>query len=86
MKLTVDLELTPAQLAFAFSEMSDEQQAQFFIDVALLVRAWPDPIARQLQAMEIGKHLAECSCSNEDARTFVRDIVEGMESYREAAQ
>lgn len=80
MKLSVDLALTPAQLAYAFSEMSDEEQAQFFIDVALLVRAWPDPIARQLQAMEIGKHLRECSCSNDDARQFVRDIVDGMEA------
>ena len=86
MKLTVDMTLTPRQLAEVWCEMNDEDQAQFFIEAAAIIRTWPDIMGRQLQAMEVGKHLAECSCSNDDARELVRDIVAGMEPYRETGQ
>lgn len=80
MKLTVDLQLTPAQLAEAFCEMDDEQQAQVFIEAARIAReTWEQP-ATFLQWREVGKHLATCACSTDDARDLVRDIAGGMDA------
>lgn len=80
MKIEVQLDLTPAQLAQAFCDLDDEQQAQFFIDAARIAReTWEAP-ATFLQWREVGKHLATCACSTDDARELVRDIAEGMDA------
>lgn len=76
MKLTVDVALTPAQLAEAFCDMNDEDQAQFFIEVAALAEKWPDRSG--MQWILVGRHLRECGCSTDQARELVRTIVEGM--------
>lgn len=75
---TVEVELTPIDLATAFCEMGDEEQAQFFIECAVISRRWESPIARAMQFYEVGKHLRSCACSTEDARDMIRDIEIGM--------
>jgi len=77
MKISVDLKLAPIQLAEIFCEMSDEEQAQFFIETSRLVKEWND-IARHLQWLEVGKHLRECECSTDEARELVKDIYQGI--------
>jgi len=80
MKLEIQLDLTPVQLAQAFCDLSDEEQAQFFIEAARIAReTWQGP-ATFLQWREVGKHLAACACSTDDARELVRDIAEGMDA------
>ena len=43
MKLTVDLTLTPAQLAEQFCDYDAEAQAQFFIEIARIMTSLPKP-------------------------------------------
>lgn len=69
--------LTVEDLAAAFCEMDDDQQARFFVEVARIVATW-EPVARSMQPMLIGKHLGECDCSTDEARELVRDIASGI--------
>lgn len=85
MKLTVDLQLTPAQLAAALCDLDDEQQAQVFIEAARIAQAWPSAVARTMQWWSVGKHLATCACSTEEARDLVRDIAAGVAAGAERA-
>lgn len=73
MKKFVELTLTPAELAEAFSEMNDEEQAQFFIEVGRVFESW-GVAARMMQASKIGAHLKTCACSTWEARETVRAI------------
>lgn len=78
MKLTLEVPLNPAQLAQAFCDMNDEQQAQFFIEAAKLAADFPpNPTFDQWHA--VGRHLRTCSCSGPEARELVRQIAAGME-------
>jgi hypothetical protein len=76
---TIEIRLSPSELAEAFCEMNDEEQADFFIKVSEYARAWPEPGAFSIQLFNIGRHLRTCSCATDDARQVVRDIYEGME-------
>ncbi len=79
MKLSVDLKLTPEQLAEAFCDLNDEQQAQFFIEAARIGETWPTKHGgASVQWYKIGKHLQTCECSTDDARSMVRDIHDGV--------
>jgi hypothetical protein len=79
MKLTVERRLTPVEIAEAFCELDDEQQAQFFIEAARIAEGWPaNP--RVMQWYSIGRHLATCSCSTWEAREMVRVIGEAATS------
>jgi hypothetical protein len=60
-------------LAVEFCKMDDDQQAQFFVEVARIMDAWGSG-KRDSQAWHIGNHLATCACSTEEAREFVRMI------------
>ena len=40
MKLTLDRKLTPAEIAEAFCELDDEQQAQVFIEIGRVAEGW----------------------------------------------
>lgn len=73
MKKTVDLTLTAAELAEAFSDMNDEDQAQFFIEVGRIFESW-GTANRIMQCSKIGAHLRECSCSTWEAREIARTI------------
>jgi len=63
----------PKSMAEVFCEWDDERQAQFFIEVARVMRTW-GPGKHDTQAYYIGGHLKTCSCSTEEAREFVRAI------------
>ena len=64
--------MTPQMLATAFADMMDEDQAQFFIDVAELAKEWgADPYA---QWYLVGRHLVTCSCATDEAREMVTAI------------
>ncbi len=74
-----DLKLTPAQLAEAFCDMIDEDQAQFFIESARIAATWTTKHGgASYQWYVVGKHLKTCECSTEEARTMITDISGGM--------
>lgn len=76
MKLTVDIALTPRQLAIAFADMGDEEQAQVFIEVADIARTWTGTTFAQW--FSVGRHLRDCGCSTDDARELVLEIAKGI--------
>lgn len=65
--------LTALEIAEAFCELDDEQQAQFFIEAARIAEGWPTS-PRVLQWYSIGRHLKTCSCSTWEAREMVGEI------------
>lgn len=73
MKKTIDLTLTPREIAEAFADMNDEDQAQFFIEVGAIFESW-GVAERNMQASKIGGHLRTCACSTWEAREVVRTI------------
>jgi hypothetical protein len=76
MDLVVNLKLTPSQLAEAFCEMNDEQQAQLFIEAARIAASWGPATIPQWLA--VGRHLGSCECATDDARELVSDIADGI--------
>jgi len=70
--------VTPRFLAETFAEMSDEAQAQFFIEVAEIAARWHFPPA--IQWGLIGAHLRTCTCSTEEARHMIREIARAVEA------
>jgi hypothetical protein len=50
-EISVDIKLTPMDLATEFCEMDGEQQAEFFNLLSQLSRAWDKPLVFQLQAI-----------------------------------
>lgn len=78
-KFTTERRFTARELAEAFCELDDEAQAQFFIECAAIASTWcSTPTSMNLGAdwqwYLVGKHLATCACSNDDARDMVREI------------
>ena len=76
MKLEVSIDLDARQLADSFCDMGDEEQAQFFIEVAAIANEWTDTNADQWYM--VGRHLRTCECSNDDARDLIRRIAMGV--------
>lgn len=72
MKLEVEIKPTPKVLAEAFAEMGDEEQAQFFIEVAALAKSWR--VGGSMQWHYIGAHLRDCACSTMEARDMLFEI------------
>jgi hypothetical protein len=73
MKIEVTVALTPHRLAEAFCDLSDEEQAQFFIECAEIAETqWDHHAGMQWSA--IGGHLRTCECSTYEARQMVEDI------------
>lgn len=77
MRLSIDMNLTPLQLAESFIEMTDEQQAQVFIEIAKPSMNWT-ALQRMNQWFSVGRHLRDCSCSNDGARELVIEIADGV--------
>lgn len=75
--ITTEIDLDVQKGAEWFSALDDEQQAQFFIEVAALAKAWP--IYQGLQWHSVGRHLRNCECSTPEARTMIEDIASGIE-------
>jgi hypothetical protein len=70
--------LSAEDLAEAFCEMDDDAQAQFFVEVARIIRSW-EGVARHLAVAAIGNHLRTCECATADARELVRDLAAATE-------
>jgi hypothetical protein len=75
---------TPEALAEEFCKLDDDAQAQFFVHVARIAETWSNTsrfgsAAAYWQASAIGRHLATCECSTEEAREFVRTVAAAME-------
>lgn len=72
MKIELDAKLTTAQVAAAFCELNDDEQAQFFEEVAKIARAWDRPASLQWYAL--GRHMASCACSTFAGRAIIDEI------------
>jgi hypothetical protein len=76
MQSTVDVDLL--LLARVFASMNDDEQAQFFVEVAKIMATWT-PGAAEMQIHYIGSHLRNCKCSTEEARELIRGIAYAIE-------
>lgn len=78
MQSTVDIDVKI--LAKLFASLTDDDQAQFFIEVAQVANEWPKTYGGpSYQWYLIGSHLRNCECSTEDAREMIRGIAEGVQ-------
>lgn len=73
-----EVAFTPRVLAEVFADMSDEDQAQFFIEVAEIACQWEQGANQGWQWSLVGGHLRDCSCSSPEARDIVRAIARGI--------
>jgi hypothetical protein len=84
LRALVDTLTTPEALAEEFCKLDDDTQAKFFVHVAQIMSTWPPTAylgpAAPAQAMFIGRHLATCECSTEQARALIRNIAEAMDN------
>jgi hypothetical protein len=78
MKVSIDIDLTPEQLAQVFCSWDDERQAQFFIECARISSGWDSGIG--MQWFSVGRHLRNCACSTEEARDMVTEIAEAIKT------
>lgn len=76
MKLEVSIRLTPQQVAQAFCELNDDDQAQVFIEIGEISKTWDAPPSMQWYA--IGDHLRTCDCSTYEARQLVQEIADAI--------
>jgi hypothetical protein len=70
----------PEALAEEFCKLDDDTQAQFFVHVAKIMATWDGfgSASAYMQASFIGRRLATCECSTEEARELVRNIASAM--------
>ena len=81
MKLDIDVTLTPRQIAQAFCDLGDEDQAQFFIECAAIAATWREGDPNALPSYQwhvVGRHLRTCECSTYEARAMVEEIAGGI--------
>ena len=76
-KTATEVEVDIATLAKCFAHMQDEDQAQFFIEVAKIAETWP--YRGDTQWYYVGSHLRNCECSTDAARDMIRSIAEAVE-------
>jgi len=74
--LTIGLDM--ATVAAWFSELTDEQQADFFIEVAERTEGWA--VRPESQWLRVGGHLRNCECSTDSARELIRNLHYGLEN------
>lgn len=80
--------LTEAEaLAEEFCKLDDDTQAKFFVHVARIMSTWDGfgSASAYMQASFIGRHLATCECSTEEARELIRNIAAAMDTPVEQA-
>lgn len=76
LKLEIKVVLTPAQLAEAWCQMSDDEQAAFFVEVARLAEGWPGGGAI-MQWHYLGRHLRDNAPLA--ARRIIEEIAGSMQ-------
>lgn len=74
---TVQVVVEVKKLAEIFAHMTDEQQAQFFIEAAAISATWG--WKAEGQWIGVGGHLRNCECSTEGARELIRNIAYELE-------
>lgn len=75
-KITVDVELSPDELAFEFANMGDEQQVIFFNKLAAITAKWERPFCFQLQ------YIIDHPSLTKEGRSIMQEIGEyGAASY-----
>ncbi len=74
------IEVSPLKLAEWFADMGDEDQAQFFIEVAHIAETWEGTNMDQWYA--VGRHLTTCVCSSPEARDLIRRLAAGVGEER----
>lgn len=71
------VEVTVEVLAQCFVSLDDDQMCRFFVEVNRLAQQSPH---FDNQWYYLGGHLRSCSCSNEETREMLRNIVHHMET------
>ena len=74
----IDLRLNAEDIADAFCQLDDDAQAQFFVHVAAIMRAWPEPGGHHMQNLYIARHLRDCEFVTAGARGWLGDPVDSM--------
>lgn len=82
MKIEVDINFTPRQLAERFCDLNDDEQTRFFGEVAQIMSTWKAH-ERDLQIQFIGSHLVDCECGSEGARELIAGINQSMVATQE---
>jgi hypothetical protein len=84
--ITTEIDLDVKTGAAWFAGLDDEQQAQFFIEVAAVAKTWGGA-GPYYQWFSVGRHLRTCECSTPDARELIEAMSEGLspEAAQEAA-
>lgn len=78
-KTVMDLDMEAA--ARWFANLTDEQQADFFVAVARASQEWQPAAGNwSTQYWFVGRHLRDCACSTDDARDLVRELGRGLAS------
>lgn len=78
MKLELNRKLTPTEIAEAFCELNDEEQADVFIHAAKIASGWGGPFGDDWQWMKVGQHLQSCTCSTDGARSMIQELFYGL--------
>lgn len=81
--VTTEVELDVVTAATWFAGISDEQQAQFFVEVAKVARTWGG--SPEIQWGYVAGHLVKCPCSTDDARSLIKSLHDHMMDYAEEA-
>ena len=77
--VTTEVELDVETAAKWFSGLSDERQAQFFVEVAKAAKSWDGP--PDMQWNYVAGHLVNCKCSTDDARSLIKSLHDHMMYY-----
>ncbi len=83
-KSTTEVEVDMETLAQCFANMNDEDQAQFFIEVAKIAESW-SAFRAESQWWYVGRHLATCRCSTDSARDMIRSLADAINLKQEQA-
>ena len=85
--LTVTIREDPKMLAELFCQMTDDDQAQFFIEVAKVMSTWVEGLNHQTgsyqygmdwQMRRVAEHLVTCPCGTQEARELIKTLAEGL--------
>lgn len=76
--ITTEVELDITAAAGWFAGLDDEKQADFFIKVAEVSKAW-DPLWAS-QYYLVGRHLKTCKCSTYEARELIEILNHGLKA------
>ena len=80
-KITTSIELDIETAAKWFATLTDDEMCRFFVAINKEMQKF-GPLAVENQWCQLGGHLMECECSNEETRQMLRDWVYWMETKR----